>query len=81
MPGKNGWEKRLREKIADKKKAERKNGRRIKRNLTFTPDCYLCVKYPAEHALKLKGVQVAEPPGRGLGAEGPGGGRIFIVLS
>ena len=50
------------------------NGQRIKRNRPFTPDYFFCVQYPAEHALKWKGVQGAERPGRGLGAEGPGGG-------
>ena len=35
-----------------------------------TPVCFFCLKYPAGHALKFKGVQEAEPPGRGLGAEG-----------
>ena len=38
-----------------------KNGRRIKRPLPFTPDCFYCVKYPVEHVLKLKGVQVLRP--------------------
>ena len=49
---------------------EGKNGWRIKRNLTFTPDCFFCIKYPAEHALKLKGVQVAESPSRFSPREG-----------
>ena len=35
-----------------------------------TPVCFFCLKYPSGHALKFKGVQEAEPPGRGLGAEG-----------
>ena len=58
---------------------DRNNGRRIKRNLPFTRDGFFCVKYPVEHALKLKRVQGAEPSGRGLGAESPeeggGGGK------
>ena len=46
-----------------------KNGRTIKRKI-------FCVKYPAEHDFKLKAVQGAEPPDRGLGTDGPerGGG-------
>ena len=36
--------------------------------------CLFCIKYPAEHALKLKGVQGVEPPSRGLGTDGPDGG-------
>ena len=52
--------------------ADGKNGRRIKRNLY--PWLIFCVKYPAEHALKLKRVQGAGPFSRGLGAEGPDGG-------
>ena len=48
--GINGWRKKwLKEKMTGGK-----NGRRIKRLLSFTPDYFFCVKYPAEPALKLK---------------------------
>ena len=36
---------------------EGKNGRKIKRKLPFTPDCFFCVKYLAKHALKIKRLQ------------------------
>ena len=58
--------KRPRKKGLREKMREGKNGRRIKRNLTSPLNAFFCVKYPAEHALKLEGVQ---------GAEGPEGGR------
>ena len=42
------------------------------------PWLFFCIKCIVEHALKLKRVQGAEPPGRGLKAEcsdGGGGGQ------
>ena len=51
------------------KKGRGKKGRRIK---ALTHDCFFfCVKYPIEHALKLKGVPRAESPDWNFGAEGP----------
>ena len=55
--------------MAKGKMADGKNDRRMKRDLLFTTDCFFCVKYPAKHALKLKGSR----GGKGIKAFGPEG--------